>query len=215
MAITATKSGGNFELVPQGQYTARCYRVIDLGTQENEWQGEKYMSRKVMLFWELLKDSDGERPTPEASDNVFTMLKEYTLSFNENSNLYQDVTSWLGKELEDEEYNVDDLLGKYAQLQVMHKTIKQGKNAGKKKAIVNGLFPHTSKTKPKAENKDELFEVESPDMDVMDNLPEFVQNKIKYSQEWRNRNSAKEAITETFGEDVEEVDDSDNPLMDM
>jgi len=76
MGFNATKSAGSFEPVPQGQYVARCYRMIDLGTQENEWQGEKYTSHKIMIWWELLRNSDGDRPLVGDTDKVHTMLKE-------------------------------------------------------------------------------------------------------------------------------------------
>lgn len=43
MGFTTKSSGSScsFVPVPVGMHLARCYRIIDLGTQEKEWQGRK------------------------------------------------------------------------------------------------------------------------------------------------------------------------------
>ena len=59
---TSVGGGGDFELVPAGVYLARCYRMIDIGTQQvtSKKFGTKNV-RQVMLYWELLQDDDGEK----------------------------------------------------------------------------------------------------------------------------------------------------------
>ena len=51
---------GDFKPVPAGLHLARCYRIIDLGTQRSEYDGQENHQRKIMLGWELHgKDDEG------------------------------------------------------------------------------------------------------------------------------------------------------------
>ena len=77
MSLKATSSGKDFELAPVGVHPARCYRVIDLGTQTTEWQGQTKKAHKVMLTWELLGD---ERM---ADGRPFSISKRFTASTHE------------------------------------------------------------------------------------------------------------------------------------
>ena len=38
--VENTSSGGDFKPVPAGLHLARCYRIIDLGTQRSEFDGQ-------------------------------------------------------------------------------------------------------------------------------------------------------------------------------
>ena len=54
MALVAKESGGGtFTPVPQGMHLARCYRVVDLGTQKSEYLGTIKFLPKVMLQFEV------------------------------------------------------------------------------------------------------------------------------------------------------------------
>ena len=55
MALIAKESGGggSFTPVPPGMHLARCYRIIDLGTQESTYQGTVKKLPKVMLQFEV------------------------------------------------------------------------------------------------------------------------------------------------------------------
>jgi hypothetical protein len=54
MGLTAKANmGGSFRPVPAGMHLARCYRVIDLGSQKSDWKGQTKISPKVMLQWEV------------------------------------------------------------------------------------------------------------------------------------------------------------------
>ena len=49
--IAKDSGGGDFERAPEGTHLARCYQIIDLGTQHSEYYGKS--SRKVLIGWEL------------------------------------------------------------------------------------------------------------------------------------------------------------------
>ena len=63
MGLTVRDSGGggSFTPVPPGMHLARCYRVIDMGTQTTTWQGKEKQQPKVMLQFEVhSEDADGK-----------------------------------------------------------------------------------------------------------------------------------------------------------
>ena len=49
----AEDTGPAFERCPPGMHLARCYRIIDLGTQKTEYMGQMKYLRKIMLAWEI------------------------------------------------------------------------------------------------------------------------------------------------------------------
>ena len=55
MGIVATTSDSNmgYPQVSTGVHKARCVRVVDLGTQRQEYTGEVSWKRQVMLIWEI------------------------------------------------------------------------------------------------------------------------------------------------------------------
>jgi hypothetical protein len=114
--ILPKDSGGDFELCPAGTFIATCYRVIDLGTQQIEWQGKVKRQKKIMLSWELTteKMKDG-RP--------FSIHKRYTLSSSDKATLRIDLESWRGVAFKDEDFGKFDiavLLGKSCLMGIVH-----------------------------------------------------------------------------------------------
>src|ERR1700761_9067656 len=107
MAIIASKNGGgDFELPPADQYAAVCYRVIDYGTQQTEWQGAVKHKRLILISWELDCKMSDDRP--------FTVSKRYTLSLHEKADLRKDLESWRGRPFtieEEEGFDVSKLIG--------------------------------------------------------------------------------------------------------
>ena len=105
-----------YEVVPKGEHKAICYRVVDAGTAEEEYQGEKSNKHKIFLFWELpeLKMQDG-RP--------MSIFAQYTASLNEKSNLYKASMSWMNRGFTAEEkqgFDPSMFIGKGCKLAVDH-----------------------------------------------------------------------------------------------
>lgn len=209
--------GGEFELVPAGVYLARCYRMIDLGTQTNisAKYGTKTV-REVMLYWELLQDDAGEPVFMEDGERVFSISKKYTLSMNKKANLRKDLDSWRGKPFTDAEaddFDITKLLDKFCMIQVVHNT------SGDKTYANVGTIMTTKKT---AEGKNEVgaFSIDDPDMEFFGTLPQWLQDKIKESAEWED-DGEEQPATETEIEDtdikveVPEVKDNKKALEDV
>jgi hypothetical protein len=83
MSITATTTTNNkkFEPIEAGSYPARCYSMIEMGTNEETYQGAAKMVNKVRITWELptemqvFKEERGPEPR--------VISKEFSLSMHE------------------------------------------------------------------------------------------------------------------------------------
>ena len=113
--IVAKNSENEYPKVPTGVHNARCIRVIDLGTQRNDYQGQITWKRQALIIWEL--------PQQLSNDVPMTISKFYTLSLHEKSNLSMDLVSWRGRpftETEKNGFDITKLIGIPCQLNVMH-----------------------------------------------------------------------------------------------
>jgi len=113
--IVATTGTNEYPKVPTGVHNARCVRVIDLGTQRNDYGGNITFKRQVLIIWEI--------PDQMSNDQPMTISKFYTLSLHEKSNLGMDLTSWRGRpftEQEKEGFDITKLIGVPCQINVMH-----------------------------------------------------------------------------------------------
>lgn len=182
------ESGGNFERCPTGAHLARCYRIVDLGTQKSEYMGEVKHLHKIMLGWEVHGVDDNGKPLTTKDGRPFAMFKNYTLSWSEKANLRLDLQSWRGKAFDQEEMRKFDLktvLGAWCMLNVIE---RPGTN-GNIYANVNGVTPVPAIIKqsglPKAVNPDELFNLQEPDMAIFANFSDNLKAKITSSPQWK------------------------------
>ena len=113
--IVATQGTNEFPKVPTGVHNARCVRVIDLGTQRNDYGGNITYKRQVLIIWEV--------PDQMSNDQPMTISKFYTLSLHEKSNLGMDLVSWRGRPFTEQEkqgFDITKLIGVPCQINVMH-----------------------------------------------------------------------------------------------
>jgi len=113
--IVATTGTNEYPKVPTGVHNARCVRVIDLGTQRNDYGGNITYKRQVLIIWEI--------PDQITNDQPMTISKFYTLSLHEKANLGMDLVSWRGRpftEQEKEGFDITKLIGVPCQINVMH-----------------------------------------------------------------------------------------------
>lgn len=210
--IKASVGGsGDFEQVPADVYLARCYKMVDIGTQQvtSEKFGTKEI-RQVILYWELLQDDDGEKVAME-DGRPFSISKTYTLSMNKKANLRSDLDSWRGVPFTDadaEGFDITNLLDKYCKLQVVH-----NKSGDKVYANVGSIM--TTKKKVDGVNAVVGFSMADPDMAVFNDLPEWLQNKIRESAEWNDDaevDAETDAPAQAATADSGEIDIKDVPF---
>ena len=117
MSIVAKggEKSSSFPSVSVGVHKSRCIKVIDLGTQKNEFEGNITWKRQILVIWEVPEQ------TNETSEPI-TISKFYTLSLHEKSNLGIDLTSWRGRpfsETEKKGFDISKLIGHTCLLNVI------------------------------------------------------------------------------------------------
>lgn len=179
MALIASGSNKEFKLTPEGSHMAVCFRVIDLGTQRWEYQGEPQIGRKVLIGWELHGEADDGTPLKTDEGFPLGVSKTYTLSLGRKANLRADLESWRGKGFTEQElagFDIGQLLGQVCMITIKH-TKKNDKTYANVASVTR--FPAALKDmRPTAINKLQLFDVTAPDKSVYDALPEWITKQI-------------------------------------
>jgi hypothetical protein len=189
MSFYVEDKGGNFERCPSGMHLARCYRIVDLGTQKSEYMGQVKYLHKIMLGWEIHGMNDDGSPIKMQDGRPFGIFKNYTLSWSEKANLRLDLQSWRGKPFTQEEmrkFDLKNVLGAWCMLNIIE---RPGKSDGKMYTNVDGVTPVPAMIKqnglPTAVNKNELFKIDEPDMEMFNGFSDNLKAKISSSPEWQ------------------------------
>lgn len=214
MGFQATATGGNFKTTPAGVFVGRCYELIDLGTQTNETgQFAGTSAHKIKIGFELFGDDEEGNPmTVEVDGKMMPMCitKDYTLSMHEKANLRKELGAWRGKQFTDDAealaFDITNLIGAYAMVNVTHKTNAQGKT----RANISGLSPLPSAlkaNKPAAVHANRIFDLDNPDMEMFAGFYEYLQETIKKSPEWKksqgiNMDSEQATVNDPFDDDI-------------
>ncbi len=191
MAINATNNGISRELIPAGNYIARCYQMIHIGTIEEIILGEKKRLNKVRIGWEL--PTETKVFTQEKGEQPRVISKEFTLSMHEKATLRKFLASWRGKDFAEEDaksFDITKLIGISCMLNIIHKPSKDGLKTYEEIANVSPM-PKGMKA-PDQVNPTVLWEYDKPDYDVFNALPDFIKTKIQSSEEYKKLQSPNE-----------------------
>lgn len=172
-----------FELAPAGTHQAVCIGVIDYGTQETEYEGQKSNKHQVQLVWELSNE-------PMKDGRPFTIRsRRYTWSTSRKAALRKDLESWRGQPFKDTDFgpdgfNIRNLLGANCLLSVIHREGSKG-----------GTFANVSSISPlakgmnKAEPQNDLIWVwldrDDFDWNAFEKLGNATQIAISQSPEFK------------------------------
>jgi len=138
--VVSDTGGGDFKRVPPGVHIGRCFRLVDLGTQEETYEGETKLMRKLCIYWELHGEAEDGTPLMLDSGEPMTIWKEFTASLGKKANLRATLEAWRGKPFTDDEakgFDVSKLIGAYCMLNVTHKQSQ----AGKTYAAISSITP--------------------------------------------------------------------------
>ena len=176
LLASETSGSGDFNPVPEGIYTARAYRIVDLGTQliKSVLFGESE-KHQVMISWELIGKDDARMD----DGRPYSMHKTYTVSLHEKSKLRADLEAWRGKKFTTEElagFDLGKILGQYCTIQVVHS--EDGKYAN-----VQTIMAHKG-DKPEPVNTDLVFDIDKPDMQIFETFSDNLKSKIMNTPEW-------------------------------
>lgn len=199
--IISGQSSSNYIPVPAGMWLARCYRIIDLGTQKFEYQGTVNDIRKMMIQWEIhAEDEDGNSLTT-ANGEPLSISKNYTRNLREGTTLKKDLVSWRGKDFTAEEirgFDLKNVLGAWCMLSVVTAEGNNGKQYSNVNTV-NPVPPPMKKNLPEGRNKLQIFDLDNPDMEVFEGLSKSIKNRIESSPEW-NAIKSKSAPKDTFAD---------------
>lgn len=171
-------NSSQFEPPPADTHLAVCYRVIDLGTQLVEWQGQAKHQHKIMLSWELpdARMSDG-RP--------FTISQRYTFSSSDKAKLRKDLEAWRGVPFKDSDFgpggfDIRNVLRKGCYLQVIHRNVDGRTYAN----IASIMKLPKGVTVPEPENAVVFLSLDEFDQATFDALSDGLKDTIRKSPEY-------------------------------
>lgn len=179
MGLVAKDSGGGdrkFENAPSGAHAARCFRVVDLGTQTFQVMGETKQAHQCLITWELGKMMDDGKP--------YTINEKYTVSLHEKAKMRSILESWRGRKFTDEErkgFELKNVLGKVCFLSIVHtqRGDKTYANIASVMPVPEGI------ASPPAVNELVYYSISEHDEDVFQKLPKFYREMIQKSPEYQ------------------------------
>lgn len=171
-------------LAPAGTHFGRCVWVIDIGTQEKEWQGQQKLVRQLILAWELPteKHTFKEEKGPEP----FVVSWVGTFSLGEKSNLRPMLEAWRGRSFTEAElakFDVAKLLGAPCMITIGHET-KGDKTFTNIMAV--SATPKGTTVPPQITPSVEYSVTQGRDQ-VYQSLPEWIRKRIDQCQEFQPR----------------------------
>tara|TARA_R110000868_G_scaffold163731_1_gene396054 strand:- start:895 stop:1512 length:618 start_codon:yes stop_codon:yes gene_type:complete len=178
MKISENGGGKEFPKIPVGTHVARCIRVIDIGTQEGQYQGEKTRAHKVVIGWEL---PDELIPDGDYQGQPFFISEFYTASLNEKAKLRGHLANWRGRDFTPEElsgFDLANVLGKPCMISVVLS------ESGKTKVGGVMALPKGMQVPPQA-NPTVHFSLDDFNQTVFDGLTKGMKAKIIASPEYQ------------------------------
>ena len=155
-------------------YGGTLIGIVDVG--EQEFQG-KYRRQCILVF-----EIDGETVEVDGEQQPRWLSRIFTASIDKKANLYSVLTSWLGGEIEDDEFNLSALLGSPAMIAVSCRTSKDG---GTYNFIDGVMKPPRSMQIAPAKSVEFEFDMDEPSTyPALDVIPEWMRAMIERSPTW-------------------------------
>lgn len=205
------------KLLTDGQHMARIVEVIDLGLQKQmPWKGEEKPPAYMMY---ITFEFPNERIDVQGESKPMWKSKDLKLSSHEMSICFK----WYNKLDPKNEFGGDwsKLIGKECAVLIIHEEGK-GKNTGKTFDKIADVMPlMAGMTVPELENDPKLFDLGSPNLDVFNSLPSWLQDKVKGNLEYENSklyrllNQEPVPYTARAEGDAPQEQDADDPRPDV
>ena len=207
-----------YELCPSGTHLARIFKIINIGTIKETWEGKEKDSHKIRIYWELPKapkvyevEKDGKK---ETVNSVFSISQEYTLSFGDRAKLRPIVVGILGKDFATEDeawgFDIESLLGKSCLLNVTHRKSKDGEREYAIVASASTLMEGMKEEEPVNEQK--ILDVNTITDKELESLYESLRDKLQSSSEWKARQSMDKAKSSVADYPEDNINPEDIPF---
>ena len=169
--------GKDFKDLDVGSYVARIYRIIDLGTQKKEWEGEVKYVPQVLYFFEV----PSKTIEIEGIQKPLTTTAWLTNSMGEKANLRHAAEAILGRSITDKEidagFDQNKLLEQPCMISIVPKK-KGGTRVGSIFALPDGV------TCPPQFNQSESFWLDEFSQEQFDSLTDGLKRIIMLSPEY-------------------------------
>ena len=210
----AETSTSSFTPVPAGMHLARCYRIIDTGTQRTEYQGKEKWSRKIMVQFEVHSEDVDGTPLVTEKGEPMSISKNFTASLAEKAVLRQELENWRSRAFTADELNgfqLKNVLGAWAMLSI----VKEKGNDGNEYTNISSINPVSSQIKkaglPEPHNELKIFDLEDPDMVMFETFGNKLKEKIQGTPEWQERQGGNK-FTKPAPEASSGFDDMDSDI---
>lgn len=189
--IAKAGGAGQYKLVPIGSHVARCFGIVDLGTQTSTGKYGTKSEHRLLLQFEVFGEDDDGSPLVVERDGKqlpMTIKQQFKVSLHPKSKLRGFLASWRGRDFTEEEakaFDVSKLVGVYGLLNVTHSS-----KDDRTYANINSISPlpkQLAVTKPAGVHSPVIFNLDEPDMDVFNEFPEWLQNTIRQAPEWAGK----------------------------
>jgi hypothetical protein len=168
-------NGKAFEAHPAGTPVATLIKIIDLGSQEVNWQGATKLSHKIRFVWESTETMTDGRP--------FIIQRDFTASLNSKGNLRPFLEGWRGRAFTEAElagFDPKVLIGMPCLLSLVESGEYTNINAAMR--LPKGMEA------PKIVGDTVFFSLAEFDLNVFNSLSEKVKEKIMKSPEYQSLN---------------------------
>jgi hypothetical protein len=211
MALTISESQKMERKLPEaGATVGVLYSLVDLGHQKTNWDNQEKWTPKVRLTFELPDQTDeyeveenGKRTTVQ---KPMVVSIEQTRSLGEKASLRKLLEQWRGQTFTSKElqaFSLKNLLGKPAMLTLIHKTSQQGRQycaiAGASK------LPKGMKAPATTTNDQLYYEIEQGEAGQFNDMPDWLQEKIRASKEFATSAGKSTAIKSELDADGNQV----------
>jgi hypothetical protein len=211
MALTISESAKQERKLPEaGATVGVLYSLVDLGHQKTNWDNQEKWTPKVRLTFELPDQTDefeveenGKRTTVQ---KPMVVSIEQTRSLGEKASLRKLLEQWRGQTFTSKElqaFSLKNLLGKPAMLTLIHKTSQQGRQycaiAGASK------LPKGMKAPATTTNDQLYYEIEQGEAGQFNDMPDWLQEKIRASKEFATSAGKSTAIKSELDADGNQV----------
>jgi hypothetical protein len=206
--IAKGNEGGSFTPVPAGMHLARCYKIVDLGSQKSEYMGQVKIQHKVMLQFEVWSEDEQGKATVTQKGEPLSISKNYTLTLSDKASLRADLKTWRGRDFTVDElrgFELKNVLGVWAMLSVTRDAGRDGKEYTNIQAIMP-VPAHLKKAGlPEPHNTPAMYSIEDHDAAIFETLSENVKKKIMASPEFQSIGAAAPFATSAVVEDDDDI----------
>jgi hypothetical protein len=167
-------------LTPSGVYDAICVNVIDLGVHTKTFKNDMSDHHLVYIGFELPELAYEYEGTKKQK----LIGREYKLSLDNRANLRKHLESWRSRPFTNEElegFDLKNLLGVHAQVNIIHKTSK----AGNQYELLESIIKHKGE---KFKNVTPLtfYSITEHKTEIPETIPRFLNSKIKESKTYQH-----------------------------